>query len=170
MQQRAGKELMPIRTKLSYAGSPSCTEGGCERFAARRGLCSAHYQQLLKNGKTEPIYRDREQCGHPDCSKANYAKGMCAGHYNSIATHGLTIDRYVNLRQSQGGACAICRVVPSMFHIDHDHECCPGSTSCGMCVRGLLCPGCNQGLAMFRDSDRSLIRAARYITESRLNG
>ena len=31
--------------------------------------------------------------------------------------------------------------------IDHDHRCCPGSESCGKCIRGILCSSCNTGLA-----------------------
>jgi Recombination endonuclease VII len=28
--------------------------------------------------------------------------------------------------------------------VDHNHRCCPAEHSCGACVRGLMCPHCNQ--------------------------
>lgn len=34
----------------------------------------------------------------------------------------------------------------AVFHIDHDHSCCNGGTSCGKCIRGLLCRSCNMSL------------------------
>lgn len=30
------------------------------------------------------------------------------------------------------------------IHVDHDHRCCPGETSCGNCVRGLTHETCNK--------------------------
>lgn len=49
------------------------------------------------------------------------------------------------------------------FAIDHDHSCCPGTTSCGRCVRGLLCAHCNNGLGYFKDSVESLRAAIKYL-------
>jgi hypothetical protein len=66
---------------------------------------------------------------------------------------GITEERFDQMLESQGNACAICR---EPFHgqricVDHDHACCPvppsGHTrSCGKCVRGLLCVRCNTWL------------------------
>jgi hypothetical protein len=60
-------------------------------------------------------------------------------------------DWYLLLDQ-QDGRCAICRCLPGKerrLAVDHDHRCCPGKRSCGKCVRGLLCPRCNQGVGFF---------------------
>jgi hypothetical protein len=64
----------------------------------------------------------------------------------------------------QGGGCAICRRDNGkrLLAVDHDHACCPGERTCGKCVRGLLCDGCNHGLGKFRDDPELLRRAAEY--------
>lgn len=83
----------------------------------------------------------------------------------------LTVERYLDMLEEQGYGCAICGsdspgdVRANRFHIDHDHRCCPGSTSCGQCVRGLLCRGCNTALGNFGDDRQRLLNAARYLAE-----
>lgn len=53
-------------------------------------------------------------------------------------------DDLLTLRTAQSDACGLCgRQFNNDWHIDHDHECCPGKRSCGKCIRGLLCPRCN---------------------------
>jgi Recombination endonuclease VII len=45
--------------------------------------------------------------------------------------------------------------------IDHDHACCPNNKySCGKCVRGLLCLGCNTTLGLI---ERKLETAQAYL-------
>lgn len=80
--------------------------------------------------------------------------------------YGITLAQWNELLERQGGACAICGLPPSSsrnFDVDHDHACCAGPTSCGKCVRGLLCAGCNQGLGNFHDDTRLLQNAVNYL-------
>lgn len=65
---------------------------------------------------------------------------------NGIRAHGISITQYVNLLIAQDFSCALCHKIPESYNrlsIDHDHLCCPGQYSCGKCVRGLTCVGCN---------------------------
>lgn len=54
------------------------------------------------------------------------------------------------IRLTMADRCDLCqRALPigkhmtPVAHVDHDHACCPGTRSCGLCVRGILCPTCN---------------------------
>jgi hypothetical protein len=59
--------------------------------------------------------------------------------------YGLPPAEQRDLWAFQGERCA-CGKVPGArgAQNDHAHECCPGPTSCGRCVRGLLCWSCNR--------------------------
>jgi hypothetical protein len=80
---------------------------------------------------------------------------------------GLSDDDRAEMLRRQGGGCGICRDNEpggrGTWHVDHDHACCPGDTSCGKCIRGLLCSRCNVGLGNFRDNPELLIIAASYL-------
>lgn len=74
------------------------------------------------------------------------------------AKYGLSMEEYAALLERQHGVCAICGQPPNeggVLHVDHDH-------TTGV-VRGLLCPPCNTGLGNFRDDQRLLRRAIRYL-------
>lgn len=68
----------------------------------------------------------------------------------------LTLDQYAWLLSEQNGVCALCELpevrvdsrTASIMNlsVDHDRRCCPSNTSCGSCVRGLLCNDCNTSL------------------------
>lgn len=87
---------------------------------------------------------------------------------NRAAWYGLTLDEFTALRVKQGDRCAACNDpldfdAPRGFTVDHDHRCCGNSRrkrSCGKCVRGLLCPPCNN-LAV--TDDWRILAVAHYL-------
>lgn len=97
----------------------------------------------------------------PLASRRSYLKS----HY------GLTLERYDEILEQQGGGCAICgaKAGKQSLHVDHDHRCCPGKKTCGNCIRGILCYGCNTRIALLdTDTDYSLrVRAYLGVTVSR---
>lgn len=79
--------------------------------------------------------------------------------------YGLDPDEVEDVFNAHGGTCDICREPPdptwkrhSRLVIDHDHSA-PGH------FRGLLCAGCNIGLASFADEPRRMSEAIKYLTE-----
>lgn len=88
-----------------------------------------------------------------------------------LRRYGIEPERYDEMLAAQGGKCAICRKPPSgngtsgqSLHVDHDHSCCPGTKSCGDCVRGLLCNNCNRAIGYFQDDPALLKEAIAYLT------
>lgn len=77
--------------------------------------------------------------------------------------YGLTAELFDALLANQGGGCAICGETAEKWHIDHDHTCCATIFTCGTCIRGILCRGCNIGLGNFRDDAELVERAASYL-------
>ena len=70
----------------------------------------------------------------------------------------------------QGRRCLLCGDSDpgtNGWQTDHDHACCPGTKSCGRCVRGILCWSCNTGLGHFKDGVELLRRAADFIEQKR---
>lgn len=79
--------------------------------------------------------------------------------------YGLSLEQYDAILSQQGGGCAICGGLNRgrNLEVDHDHSCCPGYTSCGQCVRGLLCGPCNKAIGQLGDDAARLRKAAEYL-------
>ena len=102
--------------------------------------------------------------------KSGYYESSCRlcktnlSYVANIGRYGITAEQYEALLTKQNQVCAICHKSDTKrLSIDHDHACCPGSTSCGKCVRGLLCSRCNSVLGMVEDSPELLAALARYL-------
>jgi hypothetical protein len=78
---------------------------------------------------------------------------------------GISEERFNELLEIQGYACAICRedFGDKFPQADHDPSCCPKqlkatARTCGECLRGLLCVPCNTNLGWFEEN-RELVMA-----------
>jgi hypothetical protein len=79
----------------------------------------------------------------------------------------MTATEYHELLEYQDGRCFICHRRPQSkrLAVDHDHSCCPGPTSCGRCIRGLLCRSCNRDVVGgLREDLEAFRRAIEYLT------
>jgi len=108
---------------------------------------------LKPNGKSRRCCRA--------CARANMVT-------QNVKRYGLTKEKFEALLDSQNSRCAICKGKfwdeVSSPHIDHDHSCCNEQmASCGKCVRGLLCRGCNQMLGCAKDEVNTLSSAIKYL-------
>ena len=144
-------------------------------------------RKLRRRTPEEVRVRDssgRKQCvrcegWHPETdyypNKQNKADGLrafcrfCAAKEDSVKRHHLGMEGYIQLVEQQNNKCAICLTsdpTPDMlWTIDHDHNCCPGTYSCGNCIRGLLCRTCNMALGLLKENKDTLSRAANYLEE-----
>lgn len=131
--------------------------------------------QLCREWKPESDYRPhratsdglRARC--QDCYKRTYDPAASRARM-LMRNYRLTPEQYEEMVAAQGDSCATCGTSSrggSAWHIDHDHSCCPGSKSCGECVRGLLCSDCNQALGMVRDNISTLAAMIDYLSPTR---
>ena len=79
--------------------------------------------------------------------------------------YGLAAGRVAQMAVEQQGLCYLCGEPldfekKNAVHIDHDHACCRGRRSCGSCVRGLACSGCNTAIGLLGDDPERMRRVA----------
>jgi hypothetical protein len=178
----AGKDLRPIVTRRQLAGR-ECSRCGHE-FAPRGGdfeQCT-RCRKIVDHDRVAALRapEGKKWCKGCQAYKAKrYFKGStsrcntCRKPYErdlrAQRTYNLPPGRYEELYREQGGVCYICRRAngkTKALSVDHDHSCCSGKTSCGKCVRGLLCGGCNYKiLGHLRDDVEALQRAIDYLND-----
>ena len=78
------------------------------------------------------------------------------------ARYGVDQVSYLKMLIKQGGVCKICKRDPGfgkdgrrLLQIDHCHD--KGK------IRGILCPSCNRGIAMFKHDPMLLLEAAKFV-------
>lgn len=149
-----------------------------EERAKVREYAKTRYHSLPAVREQIKVASEKYRKAHPDRVAAYQAKYMSSPEAKAIKRAALlrkfhlTPDQYDVMLTEQGGVCAICREPETRQHrgygsvialaVDHDHRCCPDKgSSCGKCIRGLLCDRCN--LCRFPDDARILRAAADYF-------
>jgi len=164
-----GEKLRPLR-KWSSQAERTCDGPGCDRPTKTHGLCGTHYMQKLKFGELWEV-NVRSECTVPNCTTTFTRVSvwpMCKPHAHAARWYGLTPEAYIELMTDP--VCQACRGGDSMFHIDHDHSCCPDDKrkKCGKCVRGVLCRRCNWVLGHVKDDQSVLSGLVDYLERFRV--
>jgi hypothetical protein len=94
--------------------------------------------------------------------KQNPSKRSKQDYKRKFKRHGLTEEQYLDFFNLHSGKCHVCKERDAN-NIDHDHKCCPGSYSCGKCVRGVLCNQCNTSLGLMNDDVEKIKNLIKYI-------
>lgn len=168
---------------------PICSESDCEIAAAARGFCKRHYGIAYRAGSLPPNGWHRlsdidvqarlatcSVCGPVKIRSRGSGKGYeCMTSRRKWRKSVTPETRRREALQAKYGigaiaeitsdesTCPICLRVDLEMHVDHDHLCCPGKTTCGRCIRGYICRDCNLGLGRFSDSPERLLMAIAYL-------
>jgi hypothetical protein len=110
--------------------------------------------EFSKDHRYEAVYRsDCKSCRTKQVGTYQRTEKGQLSHRRAVLKHryNVTPEWFDATLEAQGGKCAICPSEISgtrgfRMSVDHDHACCPGSRSCGKCVRGILCLNCNNSL------------------------
>ena len=137
-----------------------CT--GCQHkkplseFFSRGGKLAHLYKSQCKSC----MQAKRLEWGQQNCDHLNdWRRNNWVVTNRRLRRRGATQEMYNAMYEAQKGCCALCNGPEEKFTwlcIDHDHE--TGK------IRGLLCPNCNRGLGLLKDSASLLQKAAEYIT------
>jgi hypothetical protein len=171
----------------------ACKVTDCDRRIRRSGLCFAHLRRgedATVSPRIATAARDsmgRKRCCSCEqwlelelfCRDSNSRDGRratcleCHRDRRRFLKFGVSQDWFDKTLAAQGGCCAICQSPEPRgrgWQIDHDHACCPDkATSCGRCVRGILCTPCNLALGLFGDRRDVLAAARAYLEPERMS-
>lgn len=142
------------------------TELGVSVWASKHEISGsqAHPQNRSKFDETR-------ECGGLFCHKKfeirrykqQYCSQKCEQTSRVYRKYSITKEEWWRLFDSQGQSCVCGKTEEKKWSLDHDHLCCPYGSSCGKCIRGILCSECNLLLGKVRDSSDTLRKLADYL-------
>jgi hypothetical protein len=105
--------------------------------------------QGWEHGRPEPSEETRLKQSESQKKRTGRIRALPGARRNTQykTRYKRTIEDFDNKFAEQGDHCALCPSVGSgkrRLCWDHNHKCCHGWSTCGKCVRGLLCITCNR--------------------------
>lgn len=131
----------------------------CHFFSHQCKACLAEYKRAWVRANFE---KDNERNKEYNKRNARRIRGMkLKTEYWPELTWEQALDKYEEIKASQGGGCAICKRPETRkgkdLAVDHCHD-------TGV-VRGLLCNGCNRGLGLLGDTVGKVTEAVKYLAK-----
>lgn len=167
---RRNSEGRNMDTPITTPGraTEKCLVDSCQGRHEAKGLCRRHYVRQQSGVDLTKPFKVQDWkfgvCRVEGCEVEFLGGDLCTSHNTTRRKFNLTLDQ---LNRRESGVCDICGGTNKggvRLSVDHDHSCCPGKGSCGKCVRGFLCSGCNTSIGqMGEDVDR--IRASATYLE-----
>lgn len=146
----------------------TCSFDDCTKPHDSKGYCKTHAEQVrrgkpLTKARAWGVYRKDNKCSVENCNVVNLSLGLCSRHFRWATQYHMTVIAMNHFHANY--ACKVCGGTQKLV-VDHDHNCCPEKGSCGQCVRGILCSGCNTALGLVKDDPARLRRLAEYLERS----
>lgn len=159
---KRGKKLR----RLEDPGLKTCPR--CEgQFPLTYYPPSKQHNQLWVCHPCAMVRLSAERAADPE-RFSTYTRKAYRRNDSRYLVHGITAQRAAEMVAEQGGCCPICTDPIDLANtrqtaIDHDHACCPGRTSCGDCVRRILCRSCNTFVGLLELRPERVERALLYV-------
>lgn len=102
--------------------------------------------QYNKGNGSDSLHSWCKNCNYTnrrEWNKANPERNTAQRLYAKYRLRPEELQELLDLRDNKCEICSKEFTTRASYHIDHDHSCCFGAKSCGQCIRGILCAGCN---------------------------
>jgi hypothetical protein len=159
------KHSPETRAKLSAA-----QKGKTHSPEARAKISAASKGRRHKGYPRSPETRARMSAAAKARKRASVRSLYGAKHYDRYRKYKLNPEAFDKMLAEQCNRCLVCGheftdANPPV--IDHDHNCCPGTKTCGQCIGGLLHSNCNSALGKLHDDPEICLMAAIYLRTRR---
>lgn len=148
-----------------------CSFPPCPNGVKSKGFCPTHYSQHSRGMPLSEVLPDNP-CPSPECGRMKSATALRCKRCNQFRwRYGLDEKAVTAYLLPENYFCGNlgCDEVKTL-HMDHDHACCPAGkfetrhrVSCGKCVRGWLCKGCNNSLGFLQENPRRIQGLLDYL-------